>query len=87
MAKDALTLIKEAVKTDSRGRLVLGDRFKDKQYSVHVNTDGEILLTPVVVIPAKEAWLFKNKSGVKSAQKEVSITGTTSLFKKAGNNS
>lgn len=60
MTKASLTQVKEAVKVDSRGRIVLGERFKDKQYSIHLNSDGEIILTPVVVMPAKEAWLLKN---------------------------
>lgn len=87
MAKESLTLIKEAVRVDSRGRLVLGDRFKEKQFSIRVNSDGEILLTPVVVMPAKEAWLLKNKAGLSAEsnknhpQNKDSSKTLDSLFK------
>jgi hypothetical protein len=48
------------VHPDSRGRLALGSVAKDADYRVLVNERGQILLDPVVAIPASEAWLWEN---------------------------
>lgn len=64
MASSASKLYKESAKTDSKGRIVLGERFKEKQFSVYIRTDGVIQLIPTVTIPEKELWLFKNKKAM-----------------------
>lgn len=48
------------VRPDARGRLTLGSAAKDADYRVLVNDRGQILLDPVVPIPASEAWLWEN---------------------------
>lgn len=48
------------VHPDARGRLTLGSAAKDTEYRVLVNDRGQILLDPVVPIPASEAWLWEN---------------------------
>jgi hypothetical protein len=48
------------VHPDARGRLTLGSTAKDADYRVFVNDSGQILLDPVVPIPASEAWLWEN---------------------------
>ena len=48
------------VHPDARGRLTLGTAVKDGDYRVLVNERGQILLDPVVAIPASEAWLWEN---------------------------
>jgi len=48
------------VHPDSRGRLALGSVARDADYRVLVNERGQILLDPVVAIPASEAWLWEN---------------------------
>jgi hypothetical protein len=48
------------VHPDSRGRLTLGSVAQDADYRVLVNERGQILLDPVVAIPASEAWLWEN---------------------------
>ena len=48
------------VHPDARGRLTLGSAAKDSDYRVLVNDRGQILLDPVVAIPASEAWLWEN---------------------------
>lgn len=50
------------VHPDARGRLTLGSAAKDADYRVLVNEKGQILLDPVVPIPASEAWLWENPS-------------------------
>ena len=52
--------IKESIKADEKGRIILGRGFAGKQYRVSVSTNGEILLTPVVLIPERDMWLYKN---------------------------
>jgi hypothetical protein len=50
------------VHPDSRGRIALGSVAKDADYRVLVNERGQILLDPVVAIPASEAWLWENSA-------------------------
>ena len=63
--KDALNSLgfrprKGYVHPDARGRLTLGSAARDADYRVLVNGKGQILLDPVVAIPASEAWLWEN---------------------------
>lgn len=48
------------VRPDARGRLTLGSVAQDSDYRVLVNERGQILLDPVVAIPASEAWLWQS---------------------------
>ena len=50
------------VHPDARGRLTLGSAASDADYRVLVNERGQILLDPVVSIPASEAWLWESPS-------------------------
>lgn len=50
------------VHPDARGRLTLGSAARHADYRVLVNEKGQILLDPVVPIPASEAWLWENSS-------------------------
>ena len=60
---------------DDRNRLTLGELMKgSKRVRLYKNDAGELLLQPVVEIPASEAWLFRNdqamenvKAGLKDA--------------------
>ncbi len=52
--------IKESVKADDKGRVILGRDFSGKNYRVSVSATGEILLTPVVIMPERDMWLYKN---------------------------
>ncbi|MBI4353261.1 MAG: hypothetical protein HY593_04965 [Candidatus Omnitrophica bacterium] len=55
---------------DERKRLCVGDLLKDfKRVRVYQNAAGEILIQPMVEIPASEVWLFKNKKALASVQK------------------
>ena len=52
--------IKESIKADEKGRVMLGREFSGKHFRISVSANGEILLTPVVVIPERDLWLYKN---------------------------
>lgn len=58
--------IKHSSRADDRGRLTLGAVAKKKNYRVMINQLGQILLDPIVNIPEKEIWLWKNKSALNS---------------------
>ncbi len=47
-------------KTDSKGRITLGPEFANQTFIVQVLDDGQVLLRPAMVVPAPEAWLFRN---------------------------
>lgn len=55
---------------DDRNRLTVGELLKgSKRVRLYKNERGEVLLQPVVEIPASEAWFFKNKEAFESVKK------------------
>ena len=59
------------VKADSKHRVTLGKLEIAKRvshYRVYTNADGLIVLDPQVTIPAREAWLYKNKKALKAVR-------------------
>lgn len=55
---------------DERKRVTLGDILGDSErLQIFQNAQGEILLKPVVEIPASEAWLFKNKKALAAVKR------------------
>ena len=55
---------------DERNRLTLGELFKGyKRIKLFKNTRGEVLLQPVVEVPASELWLYRNKEAFGSVQR------------------
>ena len=66
---------------DDRKRITLGNLLKDtRRVRVYKNTRGELLLQPVMEIPAAEVWLFQNKDALQAVQKglEDASAGRTS---------
>ena len=61
----------KTVKADERGRLTLGAEVKEKTYQVSENEIGQILLTPVVSIPAHEMWLYQNPEAMAAFQRGI----------------
>ena len=54
---------------DERQRVCVGDIMKGfSRVQIYRNKAGEILLRPMVEIPASEAWLFKNKKALDAVQ-------------------
>jgi len=58
--------IKHSSRADNRGRLTVGAVAKSKNYRVMINKFGQILLDPIVNIPEKEIWLWRNQSALES---------------------
>ncbi|MGI9862294.1 hypothetical protein SDD30_13025 [Moorella naiadis] len=57
-------------KIDERSRVTLGDLFKGyKRVRLYKNDRGEVLLQPVVEIPASEVWLYENKESLAEVMK------------------
>jgi hypothetical protein len=55
---------------DDRNRLTLGELLKgSKRVRLYQNNRGEVLLQPVVEIPASELWLFQNREALESVKK------------------
>ncbi len=54
---------------DERERISIGKYLKTfKRVRLYQNKAGEILIRPIVEIPASELWLYKNKQASKSVQ-------------------
>jgi len=49
-----------AAHADQKGRVTLGRKHAGKLYRVEETAQGKVVLTPVVEIPAEEAWLYHN---------------------------
>ena len=59
------------VRADGKHRVSLGKveiAHKATSFRVYTNTDGLIVLDPQVTIPAREAWLYKNKRALRAVQ-------------------
>lgn len=62
---------------DSKKRITLTKLLPDKNISSvrAYSRDDKIILEPLVEIPAKEVWLYKNKRALKKVQTGLSQTG------------
>lgn len=70
----------KTVRPDSKGRITLGKRSREfSGYTMKEKADGSILLEPLIEVPAKEAWLYKNKEAFDRVSKglEQSAAGKT----------
>ena len=61
----------EIIKADARGRITVGSEASERQFRIMINDDGQILLDPVVVIPEREAWLFRNPQAATSVLRGI----------------
>ena len=57
-------------RVDSKNRVALGKvlSLSVSSYRIYRNKVGQIILDPMVTVPAYEAWLFKNKEAMKRVQ-------------------
>lgn len=64
--------VAEAV-VDSRRRLSLGKAgvAEDTRYAISVSDDGDILLTPLASIPARERWVWEDPEMLASLQRGI----------------
>ena len=56
--------IKESIKADDKGRVILGREFSGKYFRMSKSANGDILLTPMVVMPERDMWLYRNPSAL-----------------------
>lgn len=63
------------VRPDGRGRLTLGSVAQDTDYRVLVNERGQILLDPIVAIPASQAWLWESPALRDSMERALKQAG------------
>ena len=55
---------------DERKRLTLGNVLEGfERIQIFKNGRGEVLLKPLIEIPASEVWLYKNKKALTSVKK------------------
>jgi hypothetical protein len=54
---------------DSKGRVVLGSRFVGRTVIIDDSDPDKIIITPAVVIPESEAWLYRNPKALNSVRK------------------
>lgn len=67
---------------DDRNRLTLGELPKGlKRVRIYKNDRGEVLLRPVVEIPASEAWLFQNEEALESVKKGLKDASEGKILK------
>ena len=57
--------------TDARGRLTLGERFANQRFIVTEVSETEIKLEAACVIPAREAWLYKNPTALAAVRRGI----------------
>jgi predicted RNA-binding protein YlxR (DUF448 family) len=58
------------VRPDSKGRIALGAYAKGvSSFRIHAEKDGRLVLEPYKEIPAREAWLYENKSALAKVRK------------------
>lgn len=49
---------------DNKGRVTLGSQFAGQTVVIDDSNPDFILIKPVVMIPAQEAWLYKNETAL-----------------------
>ncbi len=71
------------VKIDAKNRVVLKGPVA-RHYQIYRNESGQIILDPQIMIPASEAWLFKNKKALSSVRRglEESAQGKARKWRK-----
>ncbi len=60
------------VRPDAKGRIVLGELAKGiSSFQISLDKHHRIILEPNVEIPAREKWLFENKTALQSVKKGI----------------
>lgn len=64
---------------DSKGRVVLGNRFANRTVIIEEIDETEVRVTLARVIPEREAWLYENDKALASVRRglEQARTGKT----------
>ena len=67
----------QTVRPDSKGRITLGAYAKGvSSFRIHRENDGRLVLEPYTEIPAREAWLYENKSALAKVRKGLNDAAT-----------
>ena len=77
-------MLPRIVRPDAKGRITLGRNLtKDVSgYTVTETKDHQIILNPHVEIPAREKWLFANKTALKKVESGLKDAAQGRLLKK-----
>lgn len=59
----------QAKRVDTKGRISLGLNYANALVILDQNDDGDLIIKRAEIIPANEAWLFKNKKAIQSVRK------------------
>lgn len=62
----------ETRRPDSQGRIVIGKQYVNETFSIEPQSNGDILLRPVIIIPKNEAWLYSNREALESLNRGLS---------------
>ena len=70
-------------RVDAKHRVALGKVAGDRvtSFKVYRNAHGQIMLDPLVAIPAHEAWLFHNKRAARLVQRGLADAQHSRLVK------
>jgi hypothetical protein len=70
------------VRADAKNRLPLKKVKAAGMYRIYENAQGQLILDPVLTIPAVEAWLFADKDALSSVRKGLQESAEGKLVKK-----
>jgi len=54
---------------DNKGRVSLGLKFAGRMFIVNDDNPDQIIFTPALAIPEKEAWLYQNQQAFELVEK------------------
>ena len=54
---------------DSKGRITLGQDFVNQTVVIDDSNPNQLVIRKMVLIPAEEAWLYKNRAAITSLRK------------------
>jgi ABC-type nitrate/sulfonate/bicarbonate transport system substrate-binding protein len=71
---------------DSKKRINLGKKVLEaagspgaNQFQVFIGTEGDILLRPLMAIPAREAWIYQNPAALRKLRQGLKEAGEGKL--------
>ncbi|OGI04716.1 MAG: hypothetical protein A2Y25_08065 [Candidatus Melainabacteria bacterium GWF2_37_15] len=67
-----MATVKKIVRPDTKGRITLGKLAENVSSFEIIVENGKIILEPLIEIPARELWLYKNPEALASLEKGVS---------------
>ena len=79
-------MLSKVIRPDSKGRITLGRSLTKgvSGYTVTETKDHKIILEPRVEIPAREKWLFENKTALKKVERGLKDASEGKLSTKGG---